>query len=78
VRVIGTPERAERLLTEQPGVTSVHDTGDRLQFEFEGGDAEQVQLIARLVAAGIPVLEFTVHGADLEDLFIEITQGRVQ
>ena len=78
VRVIGESAGLERVLMEQPGVTNVHDAGDRLEFEFAGGDAEQVQLIGRLVASGIPVLEFAAHGADLEDLFIEITEGRVQ
>jgi ABC-2 type transport system ATP-binding protein len=78
VRVAGAATNLERMLIEQPGVTNVHDIGDRWQFELEGGDAEQAQLVGRLVAAGIPVLEFAAHGADLEDLFIEITEGRVQ
>jgi hypothetical protein len=33
-------------------------------------------LLARLVTAGFPVLEFTSQGANLEDAFIEITEGR--
>ena len=37
-----------------------------------------VALVQRLVAAGFPVLEFSAHSAGLEDLFIEITEGRVQ
>ena len=69
---------AERFLLEQPGVTNVHEAGRCLQFEFDGGDDAQVQLVARLVAAGIPVLEIGAHSAGLEDLFIEITKGRVQ
>ena len=71
-------EGAERFLHEQPGVVSVHDAGGRLQFEFDGGDDEQVALVGRIVAAGFPVLEFSAHAADLEDLFIEITEGRIQ
>ena len=78
VRVAGALLPVERMLIEQPGVTNVHEAGDRLQFDFDGGDAEQVQLIGRRVAAGLPILEFTAHGADLEDLFIEITEGRLQ
>jgi ABC-2 type transport system ATP-binding protein len=78
IRVNGQPAGLERFLLEQPGVTGVHDAGGRLQFEFDGGDDEQVQLISRLVAAGIPILEFNATGAGLEDLFIEITEGRVQ
>src|SRR5262245_25758311 len=66
VRVAGPTAHLERMLIEQPGISSVHEAGDRLQFEFDGGDAEQVQLIGRLVAAGIPILEFSAHSADLE------------
>ena len=78
VRVAGSAAPLERILIEQPSVMNVHEAGDRLQFELDGGDAEQVQLIARLVAAGVPILEFSAHSAGLEDLFIEITEGRVQ
>jgi ABC-2 type transport system ATP-binding protein len=78
VRVAGSTTNLQRMLLEQPGITNVHEAGDRLQFEFDGGDSEQVQLIARLVAAGTPILEFSAHSADLEDLFIEITEGQVQ
>lgn len=78
VRVSGPLAQLERVLIEQPGVSHVHEAGDRMQFDLEGGDAEQVQLIGRLIAVGIPVLEFTAHGAGLEDLFIQITEGRMQ
>jgi hypothetical protein len=56
----------------------VHEAGPCLEFELEGGDEEQVQLVNRLIAAGFPVLEFSAHSGGLEDLFIEITEGRVQ
>src|SRR6186997_67035 len=41
VRVSGPSDGIERFLLEQPGVVNVHDVGGRLQFEFDGGDAEQ-------------------------------------
>jgi ABC-2 type transport system ATP-binding protein len=78
VRLAGSSERLERFLVEQPGVTNVHEAGPCLEFEFEGGDDEQVQLVGRVIGAGFPVLEFAAHSAGLEDLFIEITEGRVQ
>jgi ABC-2 type transport system ATP-binding protein len=74
VRVAGPTDSLERFLTEQAGVFHVHEAGGRLQFEFGGGDDEQVQLIGRIVTAGFPVLEFAAHRAGLEDLFIEITE----
>ena len=78
VRLAGSLERLERFLTEQPGVLNVHEAGPCLEFEFEGGDDEQVQLVSRVIGAGFPVLEFSAHSGGLEDLFIEITEGRVQ
>jgi len=70
----------ERFLLEQPGVLKVHDAGDsgRWQFEFDGADDAQAALLQRLVSAGFPVLEFTAQDAGLEDLFMKITEGRVQ
>ncbi len=78
VRLAGPATGVERFLAEQPGVANIHEAGGRLQFEFAGGDLDQVALVGRLVATGFPVLEFSAHSADLEDLFIEITEGRVQ
>ena len=78
VRLAGSHDGVERFLVEQPGVVNVHEAGARVQFEFTGGDEAQVALVGRLLAAGFPVLEFTAHSAGLEDLFIEITEGRVQ
>jgi ABC-2 type transport system ATP-binding protein len=77
-RLAGPLAGVERFLVEQPGVTNVHEAGGRVQFELDGGDDEQVLIVSRLVAAGFPVLEFSAHAAGLEDLFIEITEGRVQ
>jgi ABC-2 type transport system ATP-binding protein len=78
VRLAGAAGGVQRFLVEQPEVTNVHEAGGRVRFEFGGGDAGQVELVSRIIAAGFPVLEFTAHDAGLEDLFIEITEGRVQ
>ena len=78
VRLAGSNEKLERFLVEQPGVVNVHEAGPCLEFELDGGDEEQAQLVRRLIDAGFPVLEFSSHGGGLEDLFLEITKGRVQ
>ena len=77
VRLAGSHEAAERFLLEQPGVVKVHEANRRLQFEFTGDDDDQVALVQRLVGAGFPILEFNAEDAGLEDLFIELTGGRV-
>jgi ABC-2 type transport system ATP-binding protein len=78
IRLAGNHDGLERFLLEQPGVLSAFEAGGRVQFEFEGGDDEQATLIGQVVTAGFRVLEFTAHNVGLEDLFLEITQGRVQ
>ena len=78
VKLASASDGIERFLLEQPGVSAVHEAGGLIHFELTGGDDEQVALVRGVLAAGFPVLEFTAHGADLEDLFIEITEGRVQ
>jgi ABC-2 type transport system ATP-binding protein len=80
VRIAGQNDAVERFLHEQPGILKVHSAGDtgRLQFAFEGGDDEQAVLLRQLVNAGFPVLEFSAQEAGLEDLFMKITEGKVQ
>jgi ABC-2 type transport system ATP-binding protein len=78
VRIAGRNDDVERFLHEQPGVLKVNDTGGRLQFGFEGGDAEQAALLQHLANAGFSVLEFSAQEAGLEDLFMKITEGKVQ
>ena len=73
VRLARPDTRLERFLLEQPGVTAVHETGARAQFELEGDDEAQVGLIGRLVSSGFAVLEVSARNIDLEDVFIEIT-----
>jgi ABC-2 type transport system ATP-binding protein len=78
VRLADGVERMERFLLEQPGVSHVHEAGGGPLFELAGGDAHQVALVGRRLAAGFPVLEFAAHRAGLEDLFMEITEGAAE
>jgi ABC-2 type transport system ATP-binding protein len=78
VHVTGDQARAERFLLEQPGVSRVHEANGRLNFEFDGGEDAQAALLRQLIEAGLPVLEFSAQDEGLEDLFLKITEGRVQ
>ena len=62
-------------------------TGRRVTVRFLGGEeadfpvadeAEQAALLKRLIGEGREVVEFTVDTHDLEDLFLQITNGVVQ
>jgi ABC-2 type transport system ATP-binding protein len=78
LRLAGRHDGVQRFLLEQPGVHNVHEAGGAVRFDLDGGDEEQAALLRRLIEAEFHLLEFSAHSADLEDLFIEITEGRVQ
>ena len=78
VRALLDPEVLERALLEQPGVhTSRVDRGG-VAFSFDGDDAALAQLVRALVQREIPLIEVTPEGVDLEDVFLSLTEGRVQ
>ncbi len=76
--VVGVHEAGDVASGVSPAGDVVSGMSRTLRFELDGDDQAQVQLIARIIAAGFPILEFSAHSAGLEDVFIEITKGRVQ
>jgi len=76
VRTLAGEEKTERFLLERPGVANVRPEGKGLVFEFEGGDEGAADLLEAAVRAGLKPVEFGVRGVDLEDLYLEITEGR--
>ena len=45
---------------------------------IEGTDAEVSRVVGTVFAAGLTVLSFTRNQMGLEELFMKITQGKVQ
>jgi ABC-2 type transport system ATP-binding protein len=78
LRVLGDLAGAERALAEQPGVRSVRHDRDGLVFDYEGSAEERSELLAQLVRAGLRPIEFATRETDLEDVFLRLTEGRVQ
>ncbi len=80
-----TLKRAERLLLEQPLVTSVTATAQGLTVNLSSEtlssrlptwvDAASVRLLAVLVRADFPVSACSQRQADLEDAFLAVTKG---
>jgi ABC-2 type transport system ATP-binding protein len=74
---VGTP----RSIGDQLGgarVVRVRLAGGEVQEHTVGSEDEQQALLARLVADGLPVVEFTETSNGLEDLFLRVTKGVVQ
>jgi ABC-2 type transport system ATP-binding protein len=80
--------KAERLLLEQPLVTSVNVMANAVRFRLELGAGEtprvgwveeaSVRVLKALVAADVPVASFRTREHDLEDAFMSVTKGKVQ
>ena len=78
VRVLGSHEEAEKALLEEPNVSNVRPLREGLAFDFVGDDAAAADLLARLVARGVRPVEFAGEQLRLEDVFLSLTEGRVQ
>ena len=78
VRALAGAEALEKALLEEPGVTSAHTERDGVVFAFEGDDAQLSRLVEALVRRELRLIEVTPEGLDLEDVFLSLTEGRVQ
>jgi ABC-2 type transport system ATP-binding protein len=79
LRVLGGAEPAERFLLTQPHVRDVrvHDQ-DHLTFDFMGDDQAMADLLRRTVNSDIAVVSFHAEEANLEEVFMRSTEGKLQ
>ena len=66
-------------LRSEPQVLSVivdsNEPSPVLRLDFGGDDLELSGLLARAIGRGLPVLSFHEEHGDLEDVFLQVTQG---
>ena len=77
-RVLGDAEALQRFLLTQPEVAEVVTDDGRVRFGFAGDDEALAALLARAVGNGLRIVEFARAEADLEDIFLKTTRGRLQ
>lgn len=78
-RVLGDAAAVAAWLAARDNVRGVQQDGDALEFEHDGGaEAEADTLRAMIVDAGFRVAAFGNRGKSLEDVFMQVTEGRVQ
>ena len=74
-------ERAAALVRPLPGVMEIRALPDAappmLQIDYGGDEAGISDLLAALVAGGARVTHFAGQVSDLEDIFMQVTQGIV-
>jgi len=64
---------AEEVLRSQSEVSGVTVERNLLRLEFAGDDLASARILAAVVAAGVPVIEWRVEAAGFEELFLHIT-----
>jgi ABC-2 type transport system ATP-binding protein len=77
-RVLGDPSITQRWIAQRSDLELVDQSSGRFTLQHAGDEAQQVVLLRELVAAGIEVVEFRTRTKSLEDVFLEVTKGRVQ
>jgi len=78
VRTDGSPADLHKELLQSPLVSEARITGPGVTIEVDGGDDGCVELLRSLVSRKVRVIEFHQRRADLEDVFMTVTQGQVQ
>ena len=78
VRIVGDPSAAMTLLSRLDAVEDLRFEDGVVHFAILGGDESQVLVLRELCDARIDVLEYSSRDESLEDVFLQVTQGRVQ
>lgn len=78
VRVLRDGERLRNWLAAREGIFDLKLEGELAIFNHAGDAESEAALLRALVEAGFPVIEFGAQHKTLEDVFLHVTEGRVQ
>ena len=78
IRLSAAHPDTARILAEQPGLSDITIANLLITARCTGAAAEHAALLKRLVEAGLPVCRFAGREQNLEDLFMHLTEGKVQ
>jgi len=78
IRVLTDAARLHEWLTARGDISELRAEGDLVTFSHQGDQESEAALLRAIVEAGFPVVEFGAKHKSLEDVFLEVTEGRVQ
>jgi ABC-2 type transport system ATP-binding protein len=78
VRVLDDVERLRGWLATRDDVSEVRSDGSLAVFNYAGDRESEAALLRAIVEAGFSVVEFGAKHKSLEDVFLHVTEGRVQ
>jgi ABC-2 type transport system ATP-binding protein len=78
VRVLREGERLRAWLAGHGDIADLQLDGELATFSHAGDRESEAALLREMVGAGFAVVEFGVRHKSLEDVFLHVTEGRVQ
>jgi ABC-2 type transport system ATP-binding protein len=78
LRVLRDAEKMRSWLAKRSDVTELDGQGDTIIFGHAGDRESEAALLRAIVEAGFAVVEFGARHKSLEDVFLHVTEGRVQ
>ena len=78
LRVLGEPDGVLNYLRARDDVSDIAFRNGQVILTHSGGPAEQAALLRQIVDTGFQVVEFASKTKSLEDVFMHVTEGRVQ
>ena len=78
MRLLGEIALLTKWLADRKDVNDIQTDGQTVIFAHDGDRESEVALLKELIMADFPVAEFGSHGQSLEDVFLKVTEGRVQ
>lgn len=78
IRVLDRRDELHRWLAAHDDIVDLAMQNETLSLIHTGGHAEQAALLREIVEAGYAVIEFASQTKTLEDVFLHVTEGRVQ
>ena len=78
LRVLEDNDRLQAWFAARSDIRDLEFAEGRFTLTHEGGPNEQAALLKQLVDAGFRVIEFASKTKSLEDVFLHVTEGRVQ
>jgi ABC-2 type transport system ATP-binding protein len=77
LRALAGGEELRLAVLASAGVEAVRVVNGELEADLDGGEAEASALLAALVRAGFPLVEFRLQKNGLEELFMAVTRGEL-
>ena len=78
VRVLAKADELSTWLASFDDIREIRQDGDLVTFGLTGDRQAEAQLLRRIIDAKFDVVEFGARHQTLEDVFLHVTEGRVQ